>query len=129
HPDGRAYRIVGAMSDVTEERQRHRELETARAEAAAAYRQGDAAPGTPAEERYALAMESINYGLYDWDIETGAIYFAPGLRIPLIGWSCEPSGRRRERHHRDQAARMGTADRAGDCAQAIPCHGIRSERS
>src|SRR5438309_3459174 len=24
HPDGRAYRIVGAMSDVTEERQRHR---------------------------------------------------------------------------------------------------------
>ena len=29
HPDGRAYRIVGAMSDVTEERQRHRELETA----------------------------------------------------------------------------------------------------
>src|ERR1043165_5033076 len=30
HPDGRAYRIVGAMSDVTEERQRHRELEQAR---------------------------------------------------------------------------------------------------
>jgi hypothetical protein len=23
--------------------------------------------------RYALAMESINYGLYDWDIETNAI--------------------------------------------------------
>src|SRR4051812_32909163 len=88
HPDGRAYRIVGAMSDVTEERQRHRELETARAEAAAAYRQGDAAPGTPAEERYALAMESINYGLYDWDIETGAIYFAPGLRI-LLGLPAE----------------------------------------
>src|SRR3954470_5476308 len=88
HPDGRAYRIVGAMSDVNEERQRHRELETARAEAAAAYRQGDAAPGTPAEERYALAMESINYGLYDWDIETGAIYFAPGLRI-LLGLPAE----------------------------------------
>src|SRR3954465_6954944 len=88
HPDGRVYRIVGAMSDVTEERQRHRELETARAEAAAAYRQGDAAPGTPAEERYALAMESINYGLYDWDIETGAIYFAPGLRI-LLGLPAE----------------------------------------
>src|SRR3954449_1708912 len=30
-PDGRAYRIVGAMSDVTEERQRSRELETAHA--------------------------------------------------------------------------------------------------
>src|SRR5437763_16629746 len=88
HADGRAYRIVGAMSDVTEQRQRHCELETARAEAAAAYRQGDAAPGTPAEERYALAMESINYGLYDWDIETGAIYFAPGLRI-LLGLPAE----------------------------------------
>src|SRR6478672_3030156 len=56
HPDGRAYRIVGAMSDVTEERQRHRELETARAVAAAAYRQGDAPadPLTASEERYAL---------------------------------------------------------------------------
>src|SRR5947199_4037921 len=88
HSDGRAYRIVGAMSDVTEERQRDRELETARAEAAAAYRQSDAAPVTAAEERYALAMESINYGLYDWDIETGAIYFAPGLRI-LLGLPAE----------------------------------------
>src|ERR1043165_7510981 len=63
HPDGRAYRIVGAMSDVTEERQRSRELETARAVAAAAYRQGDASadPLTASEERYALAMESIHY--------------------------------------------------------------------
>src|SRR4249920_1612784 len=70
HPDGRAYRIVGAMSDVTEERQRNRELETARAEAAAAYRQGEATgPLTAAEERYALAMESISYGLYDWDLD------------------------------------------------------------
>src|SRR5947208_12863511 len=85
HPDGRAYRIVGAMSDVTEERQRARELETARAVAAAAYRQGDAPadPLTASEERYALAMESINYGLYDWNIESDTIYFAPGLRIQL----------------------------------------------
>jgi len=28
HPDGRAYRIVGAMADVTESRQRDRELES-----------------------------------------------------------------------------------------------------
>ena len=84
-PDGHAYRIVGAMSDVTEMRQRARELETAKAEAAAAYRQDGSAdaPTTPTEERYALAMESINYGLYDWDIETNAIYFAPNLRILL----------------------------------------------
>ncbi|HXQ77967.1 MAG TPA: PAS domain-containing protein, partial [Gemmatimonadaceae bacterium] len=84
HPDGRAYRIVGAMSDVTEERQRNRELETARAEAAAAYRQSDATgPLSAADERYALAMESISYGLYDWDLESDSVYFAPGLRILL----------------------------------------------
>src|SRR5215210_2251612 len=84
HPDGRAYRIVGAMSDVSEERQRNREFETARAEAAAAYRQGDATgPLRAADERYALAMESISYGLYDWDLENDSVYFAPGLRILL----------------------------------------------
>ena len=42
-----------------------------------------AARATPTEERYALAMESINYGLYDWDLETDAVYFAPSLRILL----------------------------------------------
>src|SRR6266550_164970 len=88
HPDGRAYRIVGAMSDVTEARQRDRELETAKAEAAAAYRQGGNTDGprTANEERYALAMESLNHGLYDWNLETNAIYFAPNLRI-LLGLS------------------------------------------
>jgi len=85
HPDGRAYRIVGAMSDVTESRQRDRELETAKAEVAAAYRQGDAPAGpvTANEERYALAMESISYGLYDWNLESATIYYAPSLRILL----------------------------------------------
>jgi PAS domain S-box-containing protein len=84
-PGGHAYRIVGAMSDVTETRRRDHELETAKAEAAAAYRRDGNidAPRTPNEERYALAMESINYGLYDWDLETDAIYFAPNLRILL----------------------------------------------
>ncbi|MEA2879827.1 MAG: hypothetical protein QOF14_5023 [Hyphomicrobiales bacterium] len=85
HPDGRAYRIVGAMSDVNEEHQRGRELETARAVAAAAYRQGESSTDrlTANEERYALAMESVNYGLYDWDIETDTTYYAPNLRILL----------------------------------------------
>src|SRR3954465_15152116 len=85
HADGRAYRIVGAMADVTEARQRDRELETAKAEAAASYRQGDSGigPATSNEERYALAMESINYGLYDWNLESRKIYYAPGLRILL----------------------------------------------
>jgi len=37
----------------------------------------------PTEERYTLAMESINYGVYDWSIETGQAYFSPALRIML----------------------------------------------
>ena len=44
-----------------------------KAEAAAAYRQDRQrrpARTTANEERYALAMESINYGLYDWNLET-----------------------------------------------------------
>ena len=82
-PDGKAYRIVGAMSDVTESRQRDRELATAKAEVAASYRQGDSAPVTANEERYALAMESISYGVYDWNLEAGTIYYAPSLRIIL----------------------------------------------
>ncbi len=91
HPDGKAYRIVGAMSDVTETRQRDRELETAKAEAAAAYRQGtdpSTGPQTANEERYALAMESINYGLYDWNLESGYVYYSPGLRI-LLGLTAD----------------------------------------
>jgi PAS domain S-box-containing protein len=85
HPDGKAYRIVGAMSDVTESRHRDRELETAKAVAASAYRTGATAapPVTANEERYALAMESISYGLYDWNLEADTVYFAPSLRILL----------------------------------------------
>ena len=44
------------------------------------------APATksaPSEERYALALESLNYGIYDWDIEAGTVYYAPSLRIML----------------------------------------------
>ena len=84
-PDGHAYRIVGAMSDVTEARRRDQQLETAKAEAAAAYRQSGATDGpkTANEERYALAMESISFGLYDWNLEAGTIYYAPTLRIML----------------------------------------------
>src|SRR5690242_19886358 len=37
-------------------------------------------------ERYALALESINENLYDWDIENDTIYFAPGL-FKILGLS------------------------------------------
>jgi PAS domain S-box-containing protein len=30
-------------------------------------------------ERYALALESLNENLYDWDIENDTVYYAPGL--------------------------------------------------
>jgi len=32
------------------------------------------------EERYALALESINHGVYDWDIVKGTVYYSPLLR-------------------------------------------------
>jgi len=34
----------------------------------------------PDEERYALALESIQHGVYDWDIDQGTIYYSPTLR-------------------------------------------------
>ena len=35
--------------------------------------------GMASAERYALALESINENLYDWDIANDTVYFAPGL--------------------------------------------------
>jgi PAS domain S-box-containing protein len=35
------------------------------------------------EERYLLALQSLNYGVYDWDIEGGTVYYSPDLRIML----------------------------------------------
>ena len=37
----------------------------------------------PTEERYALALESLNYGIYDWDIDADSVFYAPALRIML----------------------------------------------
>ncbi len=87
-PDGRARRLIGATGDVTEVKQRERELHTARAEIAAAHRRGLPIDGTASqrEERYALALESINEGLYDVDLEKDTVYFSPQLRM-LLGTS------------------------------------------
>src|SRR5688572_179101 len=35
------------------------------------------------EERYALAMQSINYAVYDADLEGGEVYFSEALRKML----------------------------------------------
>ncbi len=38
---------------------------------------------TPTDERFALAFESLNLGVYEWNIETGTVYYPPALRIML----------------------------------------------
>ena len=51
----------------------------------------DDPPGlTPltAEERYDLAMRSINEGMYDWNLAEDTVYYAPGLRT-MLGLSAE----------------------------------------
>src|ERR1043165_3602404 len=46
--------------------------------------EGRAQPSHPRagadEERYARALESINHGVYDWDIIQGTVYYSPLLR-------------------------------------------------
>ena len=41
-----------------------------------------------AEERYQLALESVNYAFYDWDIEAGSVHTSPALGI-MLGLSAE----------------------------------------
>src|ERR1044072_344027 len=41
----------------------------------------DAAPRTLEEERYRLALESINHGHYDWEIDQHTIYYSDRLRV------------------------------------------------
>lgn len=84
-PDGRARRMVGASTDVTEIKKRDQELETAKAAAAAAHRPGTSGDLTWVQnvERYALALESINEGVYDADLDADTVYFSPWLRVML----------------------------------------------
>ena len=58
--------MVGATGDITEIKERDRELQSAKAQVVAA-------------QRYALALEAINENLYDWDIVNDTVYYAPGL--------------------------------------------------
>jgi PAS domain S-box-containing protein len=63
---GKVYRLVGATGDITDIKQRERELQSAKAEVIVS-------------QRYALALEAINENLYDWNIDTDEVYYAPGL--------------------------------------------------
>lgn len=58
--DGRAIRLVGAISDITEQK---------RAEAAAA----------ASEERYALVEQAATEGHYDWNVADDELYVSPRL--------------------------------------------------
>jgi len=43
---------------------------------------------TESAERYALALASINEGIYDWNIVTDEVYFSPALRA-MVGLSVD----------------------------------------
>lgn len=61
---GRARRLVGAVSNVTARKQAVTSL-------------------AESQERYALAMQAINEGVYDWNIEANTIYYSDGVREVL----------------------------------------------
>jgi PAS domain S-box-containing protein len=58
---GRAIRLVGAVNDISQRRQTEQALRDS-------------------EQRYALAMQAVNEGVYDWNIATDEIYYSPRVR-------------------------------------------------
>jgi PAS domain S-box-containing protein len=77
HPDGRAFRLVGATGDVTEIKNHEREAVAAAAAHRAALSLDHSR--TANEERYALALQAVDENMYDWDIEAGTVYLSPSL--------------------------------------------------
>ncbi|NJN75417.1 MAG: PAS domain-containing protein [Synechococcaceae cyanobacterium RL_1_2] len=60
------------------------------------------------EERYNLAVQGSNAGLYDWDLQTDTIYYAPRV-MAIIGWDpnesiSNPEHWLSEIHPKDKAA-------------------------
>jgi hypothetical protein len=54
---------------------------------------------TQSEDRYALAMESINESVYDWDVESGAVSRPPAQHVGPSGSRGDPrQGASREVH-------------------------------
>ncbi len=62
--NGRASRLVGAISDITH----HKEIEAALLDS---------------EERYAIAVDATSEGLYDWNIGTGEIHYSKRVHVAL----------------------------------------------
>ena len=69
---GRTIRLVGAVSDISHRRQMEQAL-------------------LDSEERYALAMQAVNEGVYDWNIATGEIYYSPSV-LDAVGLAPEELG-------------------------------------
>ena len=69
---GRTIRLVGAVSDISRRRQMEQAL-------------------LDSEQRYALAMQAVNEGVYDWNIATGKIYYSPSVR-DAVGLTPEELG-------------------------------------
>ena len=59
-PDGRAIRLLGAVSDITAEKEVQRAL-------------------AASEARYAQALEAVNESIYDWNLVDDAVFFS--LRV------------------------------------------------
>ncbi len=62
--EGRAYRMAGSTGEITEEKRLEEALRVS-------------------EERYVLAMQAVNEGVYDWDIVADTVYYAPRLHDML----------------------------------------------
>jgi adenylate cyclase len=58
--EGHAVRVVGAINDITAHRLAEASLRRS-------------------EERYALAMQAVNEGVYDWNLESGEIYYSDSV--------------------------------------------------
>ena len=71
HEDGEVKGILNVTIDATGRVKTHQELETTLATL------------HKREERLALVMEGINDGVWDWDVETGEVYFSPRWKSML----------------------------------------------
>ena len=72
HEAGWVIRLVGAVSDISRRRQTEQALRDS-------------------EQRYALAMQAVNEGVYDWNIATGEMYYSPRVR-DVVGLTPEELG-------------------------------------
>jgi PAS domain S-box-containing protein len=73
---GWVIRLVGAVSDISRRRQTEQALRDS-------------------EQRYALAMQAVNEGVYDWNIATGEMYYSPRVR-DAVGLTPEELGNRKD---------------------------------